>query len=181
MSKRLKPVLTLALLIVIPITILILISLLIAPSTGSTGTTLPTFQTLAPGTRVQVADYQLAYSKNSLILTNPLTSASATLVTDYPSSAVTPAYMLFRLNSHPYLITRLGSGGSSGAYRFRVLRLDQDQAQDLTDPGSNPNLGLSCSNPRLNGAALVFEISLKCSAGAAVQDSSYQSYTIPLQ
>jgi len=89
--------------------------------------------------------------------------------------------MLFRLNNHPYLITRLGSGGSSGAYRFRVLRLDQDQAQDLTDPATNPNLGLSCTNPRLDGAALVFEISLQCTAGAAVHDSSYQSYTIPLQ
>ena len=177
---RFKPVFVLLLLIAIPLAALILVNLLIAPAVSApTSDNTPGFQTLAPETSVRVADYQLAYTKSGLVLTNTLTRAAATIAENY-TAAVAPAYTLFYFKNQPYLITRLGSSGSSGIYGFKVIRLDQDQAEDLTDPTSNPNMGLSCSNPRFDGSALIFEISLKCTNGAAVHDSSYQSYSVPL-
>jgi hypothetical protein len=172
------PVLTLVLVLVVALVALIVINLVISPATQLPS--IPAFQTLAPETSASVGDYQLEYHNNSLDLHNMLTQAVANIVQNYTSASLLPAYTSIQFQGRTYLLTRLASSGSSGAYWFKVIRLDRDQATDLTDPTDNPNLGLSCANPRFDGSALVFEMSLKCDAGVAVQDSSYQKYSIPL-
>ncbi|MEO8393689.1 MAG: hypothetical protein ABI700_11925 [Chloroflexota bacterium] len=172
-----KPVFILLLLIAILIVALVAVNLRGAPATTQASLD---FQTLARETGVKIADYQLEYHNHSLDLRNTLTQAVANLIEGYDPSAAPLAYASLRLADRTYLITRIASGGSSGAYRFRVIRLDPDQGDDLTALTDNPNIGLSCSNPRLDGGALIFEISLPCAAGASVHDATYQTYRIPL-
>jgi hypothetical protein len=177
---RIRPLFNLVLLIAIPVVVLVGINLLVAPAQVQVQSALD-FQTLAPETSINVADYQLAYHNRSLDLRNTINQATANIVQGYDPAAVPPAYASLKIEHRTYLITRLTSNGNSGAYWFKVIRLDPDQGVDLTASDSNPNIGLSCSNPRLEGTALVFEISLHCASGAAVHDSSYQTYSVALQ
>ena len=174
----LRPLLIMVLLIAIPVLILVVVNLLVPNVTVDTSLH---FQNIAPETSVQVGDYRLEYTNRSVVLENTLTRQMANIVQGYDPAALPPAYTLFQFEGQPYLITRLAAGGSSGAYGFKVIKLASDHADDLTDPTNNPNIGLSCSNPRVDGNALVFEISLHCAAGAAVHDSSYQTYRITLK
>ena len=102
------------------------------------------------------------------------------IIQRYSSTALRPAYQLLTYADHIYLLIRLASGGNSGAYWFKVFDVSRAPAEDLMVAYDDPQIGISCTEPRLYGNSLLFEISADCHAASLSESVSYRRYWVQL-
>ena len=172
-----------SLLVGVVITIYVLLCCLRLLKAGSgkpalSGAASAEFQAIQAETPLAGTHYQIEYANQNITLRNTFTPATFSVIKRYSLIATPPAYQLISHAQRPYLMIRLGSGGNSGAYWFKIYDLSGTSVRDMTAASSAPDMGLSCNAPVLEQDSLKFVISTNCRFGAA---DSIRVYWLPLR